>query len=383
LTEFDNIRIHQKLDPARQRQAREYARIRRYLGGTDLALIAIVLVVLVFGEMSARLAGVVSLPAVAAAVIYLIVLLLAYGLFSAPLGYYRGLVLPRRYGLSRQSFTDWLADMLKAGALAAMLAIGMVAAIYWLMSILPGAWWLAAWGLVVLVSLVLSVLAPVIIIPLFFKMKPLADGELRQRLERLAERAGVTVGGIYNIEFSRKGTMANAAMMGAGRTKRIVLSDTLLDQYSLPEIEVVMAHEMGHNRHRDVLRLFVVQAAILLLTFYATSLIFEASIGPLDYTGLTDVSALPLLILIFGVTSLLLSLVGTSYERHVEAAADDYALELIRDPDSFITVMTRLTDQNLAEAEPNRLLEILFHDHPSYRSRVNMARYYAACRNRR
>ncbi len=383
MTESDNTRIHQKPDPERQRQAGEYARIRRYLGGSDLALVAITLAVLVFGGLSARLVGDVSLPAVAAAVIYLIILVAAYGLLSAPLGYYRGLVLPRRYGLSHQSFTDWLADLLKAGALAAVLACGMVAAIYWLMTVLPDAWWLAAWGLVVLVSLVLSVLAPVIIIPIFFKMKPLADGELRQRLERLAERAGVAVGGIYDIEFSRKGTTANAAMMGAGRTKRIVLSDTLLDQYSLPEIEVVMAHEMGHNRHRDMLRLFVFQAAILLLVFYATSRIFEVSIGPLGYSGPADVAALPLLILIFGVTSMLLSLVATGYGRRIEAAADAYALELTGDPDSFISAMTRLTDQNLAEAEPNRWLEILFHDHPSYRSRVNMARYYAARRHER
>jgi STE24 endopeptidase len=380
LLELANTKIHQKPDLARQRQAREYARIRRYLGGIDLALAAIVLLVLVFGGLSARLAGTVSLPAVAAAVLYLVALIAAYGLLSAPLGYYRGFVLPRRYGLSHQGFTGWLADLLKAGALSAVLACGTVAAIYWLMTVQPDTWWLAAWGLVVLVSLVLSILAPVIIVPIFFRMKPLADGELRQRLERLAERAGVTVGGIYNIEFSRKGTTANAAMMGAGRTRRIVLSDTLLDQYSLPEIEVVMAHEMGHNRHRDLLRLFVFQAAILLLAFYATGRIFEASIGPLSYSGPADVSALPLLILIFGFNSWLLSLVGTGYGRHVEATADAYALELTGDPDSFISAMARLTDQNMAEAEPNRWLEVLFHDHPSYRSRVNMARCYAARR---
>ena len=141
-----------------------------------------------------------------------------------------------------------------------------------------------------------------------------------------------------------------------------------------------MAHEMGHNRHRDLLRLFVFQATLLLIGFYVTGLIFEASIGPLGYSGLADVAALPLLILIFSVTSLLLSLVGTSYGRHIETAADAYALELTGDPDSFVSAMTRLTDQNLAEAEPNRWLELLFHDHPSYRSRVNLARYYAARR---
>ena len=368
--------VEPELAPERQQQAREYAKTGRYLTCADLAPAGIPLVLLVFGGLSTRLTGSFNLPVVPAAVIYFIILIAAYGVLSAPLIYYRGFVLPRRYGLSNQGLTSWLSDLIKAGALALVLGAAIVAASYWFISILPQLWWLLAWGFVVLVSLILSILAPVVIVPLFFNMKPLADTELKERLEHLARRAGVEVGGIYNIEFSSKSTTANAAMMGVGRTRRIVLSDTLLSQYSAPEIEVIMAHEMGHNRHRDILRLFVFQSAILLVTFYATSLILEASIGPLGFNGLSDVSAFPLLILIFSSVSLLLSLIATGYGRHVETEADGYALELTDDPNSFVSAIAKLTDQNLAEAEPSRWVELLLYDHPSYRSRVEHAKNF-------
>lgn len=366
------------LDPERQEQAKKYAKTRRYLTYADLAIAGSILLLLVFGGLSVKLAGSLALPVVPAAVIYFVILVAAYGVLSAPLSYYRGFVLPRRYGLSNQGLTDWLSELLKAGILALALGAGIVAASYWFITIVPQVWWLLAWGFVVLVSLILSILAPVVIVPIFFKMEPLADTELKERLEKLTKRAGVEVGGIYNIEFSSKVTTANAAMMGVGRTKRIILSDTLLSQYSVPEIEVIMAHEMGHNRHRDILRIFIFQSVILLIGFYTTGLILEAGIGPLGFSGLSDVSALPLLILIFSAVSLLLSLIATSYGRYVETEADSYALELTNNPTSFISAMTKLTDQNLAEAEPSRWVELLLYDHPSYRSRVEHAKNYSA-----
>ena len=365
------------LNSERQQQAKQYARSGRYLTCAELALSGALLALLVFGGFSTRLTEYLDLPVVPAAIIYFIVLITAYRVLTAPLGYYRGYVLPRHYGLSHQSLAGWLSDLLKAAILMLLLGVAIVAVVYWSIIVQPQIWWLLTWGFMVLISLILSVLAPVLLVPMFFKMKPLADGELRQRLERLAERAGVEVGGIYKIEFSSKSTTANAALMGMGRTKRIVLSDTLLDKYFPEEIEVIMAHEVGHTRHRDMLRLFVFQSAMLLLAFYATGLILEASIVPLGFSGLSDVSALPLLVLIFGAVSLLLSPVVTGYTRRIETEADGYALELTDDPASFISAMTRLTDQNLAEAEPGRWVELLLYDHPSYRSRVAHSRGYS------
>ncbi|MEE8194559.1 MAG: M48 family metallopeptidase, partial [Dehalococcoidales bacterium] len=327
-----------------------------------------------------RLTGTFTLPTVPVAVLYFVILIAAYGVLSAPLSYYRGFVLPRRYGLSTQSVSGWLGDLVKAGVLAVALVTGIIAAGYWFITTVPQLWWLLSWGFVVLVSLILSVLAPVVIVPIFFRMKPLADAELRKRLEQLAERAGIGVGGIYTLDFSSKGTTANAALMGVGKTRRIVLSDTLLKQYSTPEIEVIMAHELGHRRHNDIVRLFTLQSAILLVGFYVTGLILKASIVPLGFSGIDDIAALPLLVLVFAVLSLLLMPLANTYIRGRERAADEFALRLTGNPQAFITMMTRLTDQNLAEAQPGRWVERLLYDHPSYNSRVEHASYYAAHR---
>lgn len=368
------------LDRARQEKARKYAQIRRRLTYADMVVAGILLLLLVFGGLSTRLAGSFTLPVVPAATIYFAILMVAYGVLSAPLSYHRGFVLPKRYGLSTQKLTGWLGDAVKAGALGGAMGAGVVAAVYWFMTSVPQIWWLLAWGFVVLVSLILTILAPIVIVPIFFKMKPLADTELRQRLEQLGQRAGTKVGGIYTVELSSKGTTANAALMGVSKTKRIVLSDTLLQQYSPSEIEVIMAHELGHHRHSDISRLFVVQSTILLIGLYVTDLMLKATVVPLGFSSISDVAALPLLILIFAGVSLLMIPLTNSYSRHLEAAADDYALRLTDDPESFITAMTKLTDQNLAEAQPSRWVELLLYDHPSYNRRVEYAGYYLAHR---
>lgn len=368
------------LDPVRQKQARQYAGLKRRLSLVDLAIAGTLLLVFAFSGLYRELTGSASLPVVAAAVLYFAILMLVYGLLSAPLSYYRGFVLPRRYGLLTQKVSGWLGDTVKAAVLGLILGAAIIAAIYWFMTGWPGIWWLLTWGTAMLLSLVLTILAPVVIVPLFFDMKPLADAELKGRLEKMAEQAGVGIGGIYSIEFSGKSTTANAALMGLGRTRRIVLSDTLLERYPPAEIEVVMAHEMGHHRHNDMLRLFTAQAAILLISFYLTDLILKASVGPLGFAGISDAASLPLLMLIFGAVNLLLTPLLNSYSRRIEAAADGYALRLTKDARSFVHAMTRLTDQNLDEARPGRWVERLLYDHPSYQKRLAQANCYSARR---
>ncbi len=366
------------LDPQRQEQAKEYAKLKRRLSYTEMALTGSLLGLLLFSGFSQRLAGSLALPPVPAASLCFIILIVTYGILLAPLSYYRGLVLPRRHGLSHQKLNGWLSDTIKAGVLVVVLGAGIVAAAYWFLSSLPQVWWLLAWGFMVLVSLILTILAPVLIVPLFFKVEALPDTELKERLKRLSEQAKVKVVGIYTIAFSSKGAAANAALMGVGKTRRIVLSDTLLKQYSPAEIEVIMAHELGHHHHHDIFRLFVVQSAILLIEFYITNLILKAAVVPLGFSSISDAAGLPLIILVFGVFSLPLALFTNSYSRRLETAADGYALGLTDDPGSFISSIAKLTDQNLAEAQPSRWVELLLWNHPSYHRRLEHARYYWA-----
>ncbi len=364
------------MNQLRQEKAKEYAKASRRLFFADLVIGGILLLLLVFSGLSLRLAGLLTLPVVPAVIIYFIILTVTYGLLSAPLSYYGGFVLSHRYGLSTQKFTSWLGDQAKAGILSLILGAGAVAVIYWFITGFPSIWWLLSWGAIVLLSLVLTNLAPIIIVPLFFKMKPLGDADLRLRLEQLVQRAQTKVHGVYVIELSSKGTTANAALMGLGNTKRIVVSDTLLEQYSPSEIEIITAHELGHHLHNDTFRLLVIHSAIWLIGFYIADLALKASIMPLGFSGISDIAALPLLLLILATFSLLVAPMVNTYSRHLETAADEYALRLTDDPKSFITTMTKLTDQNLSEAQPSRWVELLMHDHPSYTKRVEHARYY-------
>ncbi len=366
------------LDQLRQVKARKYAKSRRYLAIGNLSLAGVLLLLLVFGGLSLRLTGLFNLPTVPLAVVYFAILVVAYEVLSAPLSYYQGFVLPHRYGLSIQRFNGWLGDEAKTGVISLTLGAGIVAAVYWFITSFPQMWWLLSWALIILLSLILANLAPRIIGALFFKMTPLSDTDLKLRLEQLAQRAGTNVSGVYTIELSSKGTMANAALMGLGNTKRIVLSDTLLQRYSPPEIEIITAHELGHYLHNDIFRLFVVQSAIWLVGFYVTDIALRVSVVPLGFNSISDVAALPLLMLIFAVFSLLVAPLARAYSRHREVAADEYALRLTDDPKSFINAMTRLTDQNLSVAQPSRWVELLLYNHPSYSKRVEHARYYSS-----
>ncbi|MFC1992640.1 M48 family metallopeptidase [Chloroflexota bacterium] len=365
------------LNQAKQKKAKEYAKIKRRLSFGELSLAGILLLVLVFSGLSQRLAALFALPIVPAAATYFVILMVVYAVISAPLSYYSGFVLPHRYGLSIQKFTGWLGDQIKARGLSLLLSTLVLAAIYWFITLSPSTWWLLSWGLVVLLSLILTHLFPIIIVPLLFKIKPLGDAEIDQRLEQLVQKAQTRIRGVYTIELGSKLTSANAALMGWGNTKRIVLSDTLLQQYSPPEIETVTAHELGHYLHNDTLRLFATMSAIWLVVFYITGIALKAGVLLPGFSSISDIATLPLLILIFAALHLLTSPLIRAYSRHLEAAADEYALRLTDNPQSFIDAMTKLTDQNLSEAQPSRWVELLMDDHPSYNQRIEHAFNYS------
>jgi STE24 endopeptidase len=257
-----------------------------------------------------------------------------------------------------------------------------VAAALWLLSAFPQFWWLIAWALMIAVSALITVIAPVFLVPLFYKVKPLENGELKSRLEQLAARAGATVQGVYTLDFSAKSTGANAGLMGMGKTRRIVISDTLIQQYSLPEIEVITAHEIGHHLNRDIYRLFVIQAGIYLIGAWLVDLVLKSVSVPLGFGGIADPAVLPLLALILGIFGALVSPIMNGYTRLVENQADEYALSLTNDSQAFMDSMTRLVNQNLAVAYPPKWEEILFHDHPVYAKRIAHAKTFEANRDK-
>ncbi len=364
-------------------EAREYNRIRRRLSVLDFLLGAALLVVLIFVSTprGARWSEVLrdwawwgARQQYALAVFFYVGLLLLIGkLLGLPLDFY-GFRLEHRYNLSNQRLRSWAWDEIK-GWLISLVLGGIVAElIYWTIRQWPQSWWLIAWALFIALSIFFAQIAPVVLFPLFYKFQPLENDELRQRLLRLSERAGTRVRGVYEWKLSEKSKKANAALTGLGRTRRIILADTLLQNYSPDEIESILAHELGHHVHGHILKSIAVQVVITFFGFWATAAILRYAVDQRHmFQTLSDFASLPLLALASTVMSLLLVPALNAYSRYNERQADLYCFQSIPDVAPFISSMEKLARQNLAERRPSRLVELLFHSHPAIWRRVRAA----------
>ncbi len=364
------------LSPERQRKARELARTSRSLSLLEFGLEAAVLAAFLFSGASVALRDLLFGQFFLRIAAYVFLAGAAYAVLFSPLSYYQTYILPHRYGLSVQSLRGWAADQLKGAALALLMGIGGAMMVYWLMANHPQTWWLWSGVFMVLVSAMLTNLAPVLILPIFIKVRPLTDPTLTRTLADLARRAGVHIRGIYVADFSARSTTSNAGLMGLGPTRRIVISDTLVQQYRPEEIEAVMAHEIGHHHHGDIPRLMAVQSLIIFGSLFLAQLALNAWSPIFGFTGPADIANLPLLMLVLGGLTLAASPLSKAFSRHVETQADSYAMVLASHPEAFITALTRLTDNNLGEARPPRWEEWLFYDHPPYHRRKASAEQF-------
>lgn len=299
---------------------------------------------------------------------------LSHAIVSFPLAIYSGFVLERRYELSRQSFQAWLTDYVKGLTVGAVLGLPALLLVYYTMTNAPDWWWAITGAIFAVLIVGLANLAPVLLLPLFFTFTPLRREELRTRLEALAARAGTRIVGVYEWALGAKTRKANAALTGLGATRRILVSDTMLDQYSDDEIEVVLAHELGHHVHHDIWRALALETVLILLGFFVADLTLRTAGRQLGVNALNDPAGLPLLLAAAGAVSLILMPLGLALSRRHERRADRFALDLTSNPSAFVTAMRRLGAQNLAEARPSRLVEWLFYSHPPLEERLAAAR---------
>ncbi len=365
-----------RLNTRRQRLARQYAAISKRLSLVQSAIVAAILLALLFGGFSVKISRVLAFPQPWASALYFAVLAICLSVLLMPFTYYQGFILPRRYGLSHQKFSPWLNDRAKASGLSFLLSLALVNLVYWLLENFPDSWWLWAAIALIILSLILTRLTSTLLLSLFFKLEPLADKRLRRRLVNLAKRAKAPILGVFTINLSSKSTTANAMLAGWGGTRRIILTDTLLQKYTPDEIEVVLAHELGHHLHKDIFKIIVLQAGMILVGLYLSNLVLRASLVPFGFQGIADAAALPLLFLFMAVLMVIVTPLINAFSRRVEVSADETALELTSNPEAFIAAMTRLTNQNLSVADPGRWVELLFYDHPPYTKRVNLAKRY-------
>lgn len=372
------------LDLERQKQAKQYARIRRRLFLIDLGIGAVyALTWLVLGWSSTvrvTLASVLPtgnewlLVAGFGAVFGA-----GYYLLNLPLSYYAGFLLPHRFALSTQTQRGWVVDQIKGAAVAVVLGGIVLQVIYALLRLAPQTWWLWAAAVLLLFNVVLANLGPILLLPLFYKFVPLEDdhAELTRRLLGLAERANTHVRGVFRFDMSRRTKAANAALTGLGNTRRIILGDTLLEEFTPDEIESVLAHELGHHVHRDIPIGILVESVLTLAGLYVASLLLQWGALTFGLGTPADIATLPVFALAMGTFGLITMPLGNSYSRWRERRADEYALQMTTNPVAFASALTRLANQNLSDVDPEPWVEMLLYSHPALGKRIAMAQAFS------
>jgi STE24 endopeptidase len=366
--------------PVDSPEAHRYNLIRRWLGIADFALgFAFLIVLLVTGWSGSlrSLAYRMGFQNYSLSVfMYLLLVLVISKALGIGLDYY-GFRLERRFKLSTQRIRSWAWDEVKGFLVGLVMGTIVVEVLYFTLRQWPQHWWVLAWALFMGLFILLAQLAPVVLFPIFYKFEPLDNEDLRRRLVILSERAGTRVRGVYRWKLSEKSKKANAALTGLGATRRIILADTLLDNYTPEEIEAVLAHELGHHVHRHILKSIFVQAGITLLGFWAANWVLHYSVDQHMFEELSDFANLPLLALVSIVLSFLLMPALNAFSRFNERQADRYAFESIASVQPFISSMNKLADQNLAERMPSRWVEFFFHSHPAISRRLAAAEAWA------
>jgi STE24 endopeptidase len=305
--------------------------------------------------------------------LFLLAFYLAYAVVLLPVSFYGGFVLPRAFGLGRQSWRAWAVDWLKGTLLGTALGLLVAAVFYASVDRFGDAWWVIFGVFVSLGTVALVFVTPYVLVPLFFKMRPLDDAATVDRVRALVRRAGAEVRDVCSLDFSRRTAEANAAVIGLGRSRRVVLADTLLAEFSPAEVDAVVAHEIGHHVHRDVARLLAVNLGIVWLGLALAARFGQSALPWLSVPGLAYVPGYPMLVATVEVFMLLVAPFGNWWSRRLESAADRFALRLTANPPAFAGAMQRLGCQNLVELRPPRWAEALLATHPALHRRIALA----------
>jgi STE24 endopeptidase len=364
--------------------ARRYNRIHRWLSFADFIMGAAFLVVLLATGWTGWLRDLALRRGFQNYTLSVFIYLFFLLLISKVLGFasdYYSFRLERKFELSTQRVRSWLWDEAKGFLIGLALAGIVTELLYFMIRQSPQHWWIITWALFLGLFVVMAQLAPVVLFPIFYKFEPLENEDLRRRLVLLSEHAGTRVRGVYRWKLSEKSKKANAALTGLGATRRIILADTLLDNFAPDEIEAVLAHELGHHVHRHIFKSILVQAGITLFGFWIANFVLHYAVDHHLFEELSDFANLPLLALTATAVSLLLMPALNAYSRFNERQADRYAFESIASVEPFISSMNKLAQQNLAERTPSKLVESLFHSHPSISKRVAAAEAWGQAQN--
>ena len=308
--------------------------------------------------------------------LYLSVVGLLLNFIGLPIEYSSSFNIEHAYGLSKQSLSSWVKDYFKKLVIGGLLSCFMLLLLFALLKNTKDAWWIYTSILYFLISLVIAKIFPVFIIPIFYKLTPIEDSPLKAKLFSLGKSLGVNILNIYNIALGKKTTKANAAVCGIGSTKRILLSDTLLDNYADDEVEATLAHELSHHKHHHFWKLSIMGFILTTVCFFIIHIVLKKMVLSGAISHIYDIKAIPAIAIIYTVYNLLTRPVSNLVSRNYEREADSDAFAVCANPLSFATLMDKLSKQNLSDPSPSKLVKIFFYDHPPASERIEACRDY-------
>jgi STE24 endopeptidase len=361
----------------KQTADKAYNKIKLRLSIVDIVLNLVIIAFLAFSGISPIVVGFITGFVANDYLVFLFfitVIGILYSTMNFPFDFYGGYVIEHRFKLSNQSKSAWLIEKIKGAAVGIVIGVPVAVVFYVFLTLTGWLWWLWFSVFIFFISVFLARIAPVIIFPLFYKFKNLESEEIQQQITRLLDDQGIVIKGIYSFNLSKDTKKANAGFTGIGRSKRIILSDTLIEQFAPDEIAVVFAHEMGHYKKRHIVKSIVLGAFSIFLSFYLCGELYRLTLSYLGFAHVYDIAAIPILFFYLTMFSLVTMPLSNALSRKYEREADRYALDITRDRESFISSMEKLADMNLADRDPNPVTEFMFYSHPSIKKRIAFAR---------
>ena len=364
-------------DPTKRSIAKKYENVKLILDSVNGTLIPIAFCVILF--MSG---GSVLLSGLANSVtdyywislwLYLVVFVIILQLVAIPLSFYSGFIVDHKFSLSTQTLRGWVVDELKGLGVELVFGILAGSVLYYLIGNLS-LWWIAAAAIFAVFSILLSIILPFVILPIFYKVSPLSDMNLKENLLQMSKKFGAhNVDRVLVADESRRSIRANAFFSGVGESRSIVLFDTLLNNFTHREITTVVAHELGHYVNKDIWKEALVSGLVIIPPFYIADYALRVTLATRSLPSITDPAGIPLVFAALIGISFILQPITNWLSRIVERKADEFALKAADDPEAQASSERRLADLSLSVDSPTRLVELLFYTHPSSAERVRLA----------
>ncbi|MCL2154868.1 MAG: M48 family metallopeptidase [Leptospirales bacterium] len=357
---------------------KQYNKIKLRLSIIDLVLDLLLVTVLAFSGISIFIANLASVTGniYVNFLVFIAIIGVCFSIIGLPFEFYGSYIIEHRFGLSNQTILKWIWERLKSTLIGLLIGVPIAIVFYFLILRMGDKWWIYFSCFIFVISVFIARIAPVVIFPLFYKFTKLEDDEISSRLEKILSEVKIDIKGIFSFNMSKDTKKANAGFTGLGKSKRIILSDTLLEKFTPEEITVVFAHEAGHYKYRHIVKNILFSTVVIFASFYICSLLHSFTIKSMGFENIYELAALPALVFYLTLSGLIMMPITNSISRKYEFQADEFAIRITSDIDSFISTMEKLAEINLADKEPHPVVEFFLYSHPSIKRRIEFAKTF-------